>query len=301
MEISKDDYILRNFSKIQHKSWELYVITRIIHLLNDPEIEFVCQQLVKASNGKRYFADLCFPTLKLYIEIDELHHTNTQNQFNDELRKNEIIDATDFSETRIPIFDNKNQIRHLKDINKEISNIINLIKEKKEELINTGNFIKWDFDNKFRYEPHIARGYIDIKDNVSFLNHRDALRCFGYPGGHYQRATWKIKNSDSTIWFPKLYKNNDWDNSLSENSKTITMKRDDGGSLIDWYQQRDGSLKNSPYERSSERQIVFAHYSNHLGQTVYKFLGEFEVSAKELDEFSIVFNRTKTKVLLKNP
>ena len=53
MTISKDDYILRNFSKIKHKKWELYVITRIIHLLNDPEIEFVCQQLVKTPNNKR--------------------------------------------------------------------------------------------------------------------------------------------------------------------------------------------------------------------------------------------------------
>jgi len=49
MKITKDEYILRNFSKIQHKKWELYVITRIIHLLNDPELEFVCQQLVKNS------------------------------------------------------------------------------------------------------------------------------------------------------------------------------------------------------------------------------------------------------------
>ena len=38
MKISKDEYILRNFSKIQHKKWELYVIARIIHLLNDPEL-----------------------------------------------------------------------------------------------------------------------------------------------------------------------------------------------------------------------------------------------------------------------
>ena len=45
--ISKDDYILRSFSKIKHKSWELYVITRIVHLLDDPDLEFICQQLIK--------------------------------------------------------------------------------------------------------------------------------------------------------------------------------------------------------------------------------------------------------------
>ena len=67
--ILKDDYILRSFSKIKHKSWELYVITRIVHLLDDPEIEFICQQLIKTSGGRRYFADLCFPSLNIYIEI----------------------------------------------------------------------------------------------------------------------------------------------------------------------------------------------------------------------------------------
>ena len=110
MNLSKDDYILRNFSKIKHKSWELYVITRIIHLLNDPEIEFVCQQLIRTPNMKRYLADLCFPTLKLYIEIDELHHTNKQNQIDDKHRKREIIDAINFDEKRIKVFDGQNKI-----------------------------------------------------------------------------------------------------------------------------------------------------------------------------------------------
>ena len=53
MTVSQDDYILRTFSKIQHKKWELYVITRIIHLLNDPELEFVCQQLIKTPQNNR--------------------------------------------------------------------------------------------------------------------------------------------------------------------------------------------------------------------------------------------------------
>ena len=42
--ISKETYVTRNFQKISGKRWELYVITRVIHLLNDPDIEDVCQQ-----------------------------------------------------------------------------------------------------------------------------------------------------------------------------------------------------------------------------------------------------------------
>ena len=50
--ISKDDYLLRNISKIKHKKWELYIITRILHSLNDSEIEYTCQQFVKTKSGK---------------------------------------------------------------------------------------------------------------------------------------------------------------------------------------------------------------------------------------------------------
>lgn len=296
--ISKDDYILRSFSKIKHKSWELYVITRIIHLLDDPDLEFICQQLIKTSEGRRYFADLCFPSLKIYIEIDELHHVNQQNQIEDKFRKTEIIDVTNYKEYRIPIFNSQNKLRELKEINDEILSIVELLKSKKNELEKTHEFIPWNYENKFSPEPHISNGYIDINDNVSFLTHRDAMKCFGYTGGHFQRATWKVKNTDSRLWFPKLYKNNMWDNSLSENSKIITMKLDDGSNLKDWYLQKR-SLEDTPYgSRQFDAYICFAHYSNHLGQTVYKFLGEFKISITESDDFSVIFKRTKTRINL---
>ena len=79
MRITKDEYILKSFSKLRNKKWELYVITRIIHLLNDPEIEFVCQQPIIPQKGKIFLTDLCFPGLKLYYEIDEGHHFNKEN------------------------------------------------------------------------------------------------------------------------------------------------------------------------------------------------------------------------------
>jgi len=72
--ISKENYVTRNFQKISGKRWELYVITRVIHLLNDPDIEYVCQQYINPPKNKEYYlADLAFPSLKLYLEIDEGH------------------------------------------------------------------------------------------------------------------------------------------------------------------------------------------------------------------------------------
>ena len=65
----------------------------------------MCQQFIKTKRGKRYLADLCFPSLKLYYEIDEAHHKSYQNKAKDEDRQKEIIDATDFEEHRIKVFD----------------------------------------------------------------------------------------------------------------------------------------------------------------------------------------------------
>ena len=74
-KFTKETYVTRNFQKISGKRWELYVITRVIHLLNDPDIEYVCQQYINPPKNKDYYlADLAFPSLKLYLEIDEGQH-----------------------------------------------------------------------------------------------------------------------------------------------------------------------------------------------------------------------------------
>ena len=285
MPISKDDYILRNFSKIQLKKWELYIITRIVHLLNDTDIEFVCQQLIKTPDGKRYLADLCFPSLKLYYEIDEAQHGSDQHKIKDEHRQREIVDATDFIEKRITVFDKNKNDRNIKEINNEVDAFIDFIKKRKEHFISKGDFIPWDYETKFSPTPHLKRGYIDVKDNVVFSNHRDALRCFGYKGGHYQRAVWRIKGSNKEVWFPKLYRNNTWNNSLSDDFKKIIYKKNN----------------NTKIKRLKKREwIVFAHYKDLLGQIVYKFLGEFHTLLEESGNYQHVLIRKKTKIYFKD-
>ena len=285
MTISKGDYILRSFSKIKHKKWELYVITRIIHLLNDPEIEYVCQQLVKTPENKRYLTDLFFPTLELYYEIDEGQHSSDQHIISDVHRQREIVDATGFIEKRIRVFDENKNDRSLNEINNEIDEEIDFIKKRKKQFILKNNFIPWNYETKFSPEPHLKRGYIDVKDNVVFLNHRDTLRCFGYKKekGHMQQATWTIQGTKKHVWFPKLYKNKDWNNSLSDDFKTIEMKRTDNSIL--------------PKVGHTEA-IVFAHYKNLFGQIVYKFLGEFHTSIKESTNYKWVYIRKQTKIYL---
>ena len=52
---SKETYVTRNFQKISGKRWELYVITRVIHSLNDPDIEYVCQQYINPPKNNEYY------------------------------------------------------------------------------------------------------------------------------------------------------------------------------------------------------------------------------------------------------
>ena len=146
-------------------------------------------------------------------------------------------------------------------------------------------FKPWNYETKFRPNTHIKRRYIDVKDNVVFSNHRDALRCFGYEGGHYQRAVWAIKGTDKEVWFPKLYKNEGWDNSLSDDFKTIIMEK------------ADKTAYRDPHELEW---IVFAHYKDLLGQVVYKFLGEFHLSLEKSSNFKWVFIIKKSKIYFDN-
>ena len=73
------EYISRSLSKIQHKKFELYVISRIIHKLDDPEIKYVFQQYAARDNntGKYALIDLYLPQLGIAIEVDEAHHKET--------------------------------------------------------------------------------------------------------------------------------------------------------------------------------------------------------------------------------
>lgn len=291
MNITKDQYLLRNFSKISHKKWELYVITRILHFLDDENIEYVCQQYIRPSDQNYYLTDLCFPTLELYIEINESQHAEKNHDMNDKIRQREILDATNWEQKSIDVYtligDGKIQDRSLREIDMEVDQLINYIKLRKknvEEKI--GRKLEWRYEDRFCPKKHLENGYIRVTDNVVFLNHRDALRLFGYKGKHYQKAYWKIKKRNKAVWFPKLYQNGQWENSLSDDGEEIVQKQIIDGVLIE---------HDLP---DNENRIVFAHYKNILGQTVYKFYGEYEVDWEKTIPLIHFFKRVKKEIRL---
>ena len=45
-------YYARPLTKFHNKKYEFYVVSRIIHLLNDTEIQFTTQQVVRKDDGE---------------------------------------------------------------------------------------------------------------------------------------------------------------------------------------------------------------------------------------------------------
>ena len=288
--ISKETYVTRNFQKISGKRWELYVITRVIHLLDDEDIEYVCQQYINPPQNKDYYlADLAFPSLKLYLEIDEGQHGSDLHKASDIKRDAEILQATDWECVRIKVFETANNSKvdkKLKQLNLEIEDFVKYVRKKKEQFIQDGHDISWNYEEKFLPESFIEKNIIKVNDNVSLLNHRDVLRLFGYKKGHYQRAVWKIDRFNEMVWFPKLYPNADWVNEFEENTSSILQHRKD-------MQPHHPIPKKDDHSR-----IVFAHQKNIFGQTVYKFYGVFEVDTSRTDPVHHCFKRIKDSINL---
>lgn len=265
------DYCAAIFKKIRNKKCEFFIISRIIHLLNDFSIEFTTQQLIR-SGDKRFLLDLYFPQLKLAIEVDEPYHNHQIPA--DEKRDRAIVEKAQIDIQRIKISG-----KPFSDVISEIDGLIGHIRQRKKDLITSKEFVPFGekYDTKYRLE----RGELSVSDDARFRRHVDVARIFGrFLNGH-QRATIKLGDSEY-IWFPKLYKNKDWDNQLSSDGKTIEMKKVVGGRFGTKAQgDAKGALSGNIY--------VFAHYSDEFGATYYAFKGVFKCTSQR--ENAATFSR----------
>jgi very-short-patch-repair endonuclease len=215
--MDEKEYIIRQLGRARNKKYEAYVVTRIIHLIDDFSIKFITQQHVTRPEG-RALTDLFFPQLGVHVEVDEGQHFTNNNIQADNIREADIINATGHEILRV------DATKSLESINDQINEIVNNIKD----LRNNNNFIAWDIDAEYNSETYIQRGYIDISDNVAFRMIKDACNCFGHDYAGYQRAGASHPDPNIRLWFPKLFPNGEWDNNISHDEKTITERnRDD--------------------------------------------------------------------------
>lgn len=278
--MDKLEFIARQLAKAQTKKYEHYVVNRIYSRLDDLRIKFVTQQFVSRPEG-RAVTDMFFPQLNIHIEVDEGFH-KTQAEA-DRLRERDIIDATGHQILRVDVTNS------IENINADIDQIVMTLKETIEAA---PNLLPWDTEAESNPQTYIKKGYIDVSENVAFKTMVDAANCFGLnirPKGIWTGGAKHGVEPNTLLWFPKLYQNKDWNNSMSDDGSVINeMSEDPARVRIEIERVR----KASEFTR-----IVFPRFKGPLGDYMYRFTGKYELNQNETSyESGFVWNRVATRV-----
>jgi hypothetical protein len=126
----------------------------------------------------------------------------------------------------------------------------------------------------------IERGSLSVNDHVPFNTHVQVAKLFGRDYKGHQSATIRL-DEFTEVWFPKMYKNKDWDNSLSENGDTITMLSVPGGEYADVMESK----------QLREYVITFGHMKSQPGPSYYEFFGVFKGEPEFSDKTKWVHRR----------
>ncbi|MFN0141247.1 MAG: AbaSI family restriction endonuclease [Pyrinomonadaceae bacterium] len=280
--MTKLEFIARQFGKARNKVYEHYVVTRIWHLLQDLDVKCITQQHVNKPDGKRYLTDMYFPQLGLHIEVDEAHHV-TQLDL-DQVRQKDIIDATKHEFERVKVNCG------IDEVNRQIDLIVTFIKNKIADQRASGAFKRWDLEAEQNPQTYITKGYIDATEDVAFRTIADAASCFGRKYRGLQTA-WVAHPTEKgkRLWFPKLYENAEWKNSISPDEETITevcIIPDQGRNHVD-------QILNDP----TISRLVFARVKGPLGDVMYRFKGEYKTDKNATNyETGAVHKRIETRV-----
>jgi len=283
--MTKIEYIVQQLGRTKNKKYEAYVISRIIHKLNNFEIKFITQQYVLRPDGHHALTDLFFPQLSIHVEIDEKFHK--LNIESDKIREEDIVNTTNHKIMRIKVD------KSLDDINKDIDTLVYIIKKKVIKLKEENKWTPWDIDAEFNPETYIKKGYISISDNVAFKTIKDACNCFGHNYKGCQRGgAIHPKEEDTLLWFPKLFSNELWNNTITADEKIITEESKDNKINKEKVISTLLRQKNEEHKR-----IVFAKVKDNLGNILYRFRGQYKLDKPESKKRNcLVWKREKKKV-----
>lgn len=279
--MNRTEFILRQIAKTNKKSYENYVVTRVWNLLNDMNIKMVTQQHITRPSG-RALTDLYFPQINLHVEILEGHHFENGEQLErDFVREADIINATGHEIFEIKVVDKYYYDLDISIINEEIDKLVKKIqsefKSKKPPA--------WDIESEYNPQTYINKGYISASEGVAFRTIADACNCFGHSYRGFQHATAIHPFENKTLWFPKLYPNEGWDNKISLDENEITMKKINGN--------REYFEEHINNEEQTIEKLVFPKVRSNLGDVMYRFKGVYMTDIDESRKRGyFVFRRT---------
>jgi hypothetical protein len=289
MPTLKDRYILQSMSKIRNKAWEYFVISRIIHKLEDSDIEFVTQQLVRRSDGTRALTDIFFPQFNLHLEIDESHHFELAKDDEsfvlsqisaDHIREQDIVDQTGHEIERIAVFDKMDgSEKSLSAISSETDRFVQRLRAERQAQEASGTFVPWDFEQRFDPARIIAKGEISVADNVLFRLQIDAMKCFGFTGAGWMKGAWRIPDgSGDWLWFPRLFEHGIWKNELCDGGRVINERAANEPKLNE---KARASLRKQRLDLAKDPDrniIVFSKAKDALGNRLLRYVGTFKVN-----------------------
>ena len=286
----------RLFRSIRNKRFESYAIQRIWHQLDDDRVQFVTQQYFKREDGGYALADLYLPQINLVVEIDEGQHCTVENTILDAIRNEQIhaVNGAEIKHVRICKNLEKDEWYSLAEVNNQISGVVAYIKQRIEEENNNRNFRPWSGDDMLSPEYHINKGYLAVTDNDYVRNIDDAASIFKTKALHrgwLRAAGFYVPNkNDYIVWLPTV-NNKLWDNSISNDGRTIREFRKGDA------EKRTAHLKEMINE--NKKRITFFRQKDALGFNFYKFVGVFEIDATESKkENKCVWKRISDKYCL---
>ena len=140
-------------------------------------------------------------------------------------------------------------------------------------------FARRDPEDDAWLEELISRGRLTVGDRVRFRTHVEVARLFGRDYRAHQQA--RIGLDETTeVWFPKMYANADWHNTLSDDGHVITMRR-----------MPEGRFGDATADDRPRYSITFGHVKPASGPRHYRFLGVFEHARHLSDADTLVRQR----------
>lgn len=286
--------IAKSLSKIKHKKYELYVLSRIVHGLNDPGIKFKFQQYAKRNeNGKYALIDLFLPQFNIAIEVDEAYHLDQLTE--DEVRQNDI-EVLNIDVKRIDCSEG------IVSVNTQTDRIISEIIKKRDE----STFNEWD--GLSGYDHYKNKREFNVEDDTELCSVTEICNCFGFKSS-VQRGGRNIHNSGDIdgpsekflIWWPKE-NYEDSNGNISGDWYNKMMITDEGTiiyeyALLDDKKRREHVVKTLNEEK---KRIVFYRKGNMFNDTLYRFAGVFELNVQETENSlkgnapQCVWERTET-------
>ena len=276
--MQKLSILSRSLSKIKHKRYELYVLSRILHLLNDPGIKFNFQQYARRVGDKFALIDLYLPQFNIAIEVDEVYHKTQLTA--DEIRQREIEIENNIEPQDVIRIDCS---KGIVDVNNKISNYVKKIKAAKEFAEQEGRYEAWD--GLSGYEHYRQKGVLSLKDNQELSSPTEICNIFGILNAPQRGSTvwYRDKDESYRIWWPR------------ENYEDAN-----GNISGDWYNRMTGDkieeycLKPGNDNGHNPRQehldkvikenrprIVFYAKRNMLNERLYRYVGVFKLDVEE--------------------